>query len=99
MHAHCSFGITRWTIENVLNAYRCERDAHLDPIASYAQFQSALPVWGAMPPTPSKFWSLMFQSALPVWGAIMGVALEFIVSTVSIRAPRVGSDALGRYRP
>ena len=55
-------------------------------------FQSTLPVWGAtrllpVMPLPSKF-----QSTLPVWGATHGPIFQSIFGSISIHAPRVGSD-------
>ena len=46
-------------------------------------------------PTPPN----MFQSARPAWGATCDVSLLLEVEVVSIRAPRVGRDAMGYYQP
>ena len=58
-------------------------------------FQSTLPGWGA---TASEFNSaapLLFQSTLPGWGAtVIGVGAD-AGSTISIHAPRMGSDHEG----
>ncbi len=55
-------------------------------------FQSTLPVWGATikPATVTK--STVFQSTLPVWGATSSPHGGGPGKTISIHAPRVGSD-------
>ena len=59
------------------------------------QFQSTLPVWGAT--TSRIFFAVAspFQSTLPVWGATASIKIMRQSYTISIHAPRVGSD-LGR---
>ena len=55
-------------------------------------FQSTLPVWGA---TLMDFYILgsgEFQSTLPVWGATYVKSGVDDIKTISIHAPRVGSD-------
>ena len=57
------------------------------------RFQSTLPVWGATSSSVITFSiSLLFQSTLPVWGATSGLFACRAGCTISIHAPRVGSD-------
>ena len=56
-------------------------------------FQSALPARGAtLAAAGAVAWVLLFQSALPARGATPAQAVELVGRTVSIRAPRAGSD-------
>ena len=56
------------------------------------KFQSTLPVWGATASQLQGASHSRFQSTLPVWGAT-GSNSDFTKSfTISIHAPRVGSD-------
>ena len=59
----------------------------------YIIFQSTLPVWGATL-TRSKAGReyLEFQSTLPVWGATLRPGMWYLSWSISIHAPRVGSD-------
>ena len=57
------------------------------------KFQSTLPVWGATLLWPQRPGSWRFQSTLPVWGATLGPGLSPPGKTISIHAPRVGSDS------
>ena len=59
------------------------------------KFQSTLPVWGATElPAVTFYEQQKFQSTLPVWGATtVGVDPHNSI-TISIHAPRVGSDVL-----
>ena len=60
--------------------------------ASFALFQSTLPVWGATVYKRDHWGIATFQSTLPVWGAT-GLPLSVYVSvSISIHAPRMGSD-------
>ena len=64
------------------------------------RFQSTLPVWGAtsISPSISARW-LRFQSTLPVWGATSAGYPAGTGKTISIHAPRVGSDWLAGPGP
>ncbi len=53
-------------------------------------------MWGATFFSGFSFEFLVFQSALPVWGATRKWDLLLMGIVVSIRAPRVGSDRIGR---
>ena len=59
------------------------------------QFQSTLPVWGATAAKLLQDHITQFQSTLPVWGATCHPCRCFRVITISIHAPRVGSDKAG----
>ena len=57
-------------------------------------FQSTLPVWGAtIGSLANKLGDGEFQSTLPVWGATYHHGREPRSTSISIHAPRVGSDA------
>ena len=60
--------------------------------ASTAIFQSTLPVWGATKTAGMSANDYIFQSTLPVWGATDITAVSGLESSISIHAPRVGSD-------
>ena len=61
-------------------------------IRSLRAFQSTLPVWGATTTTTCQKIDKTFQSTLPVWGATkLSITTTFSIS-ISIHAPRVGSD-------
>ena len=57
------------------------------------EFQSTLPVWGAT--YEYKLFRVFrkFQSTLPVWGATCAACCPRRIRTISIHAPRVGSDS------
>ena len=59
----------------------------------FFEFQSTLPAWGATA-CPSAVCStiLLFQSTLPAWGATADLLDQMFLFTISIHAPRVGSD-------
>ena len=62
---------------------------------SQAPFQSTLPVWGATGWQRGQSGACgRFQSTLPVWGATKALRRQSGVSSISIHAPRVGSDLL-----
>ena len=64
------------------------------------RFQSTLPVWGATVLTAaSMLCFLRFQSTLPVWGATCQYAVKSGTDSISIHAPRVGSDHSRREIP
>ena len=58
------------------------------------RFQSTLPVWGATEPVVMHYLWVEFQSTLPVWGATSPLFSLSIALSISIHAPRVGSDRL-----
>ena len=60
--------------------------------AGETRFQSTLPVWGATKATTPEAKLLAFQSTLPVWGATLSTRRSYENQTISIHAPRVGSD-------
>ena len=55
-------------------------------------FQSTLPAWGATPAPMRAEPSARFQSTLPAWGATSSAAFSSCCASISIHAPRVGSD-------
>ena len=55
-------------------------------------FQSTLPVWGATKTGKHMISLEIFQSTLPVWGATKPGTVCREWQTISIHAPRVGSD-------
>ena len=57
-------------------------------------FQSTLPVWGATHPYAGQACRGVFQSTLPVWGATLQILRISSAGTISIHAPRVGSDVI-----
>ena len=60
---------------------------------AHGLFQSTLPVWGATTQWIKQLDSIYrFQSTLPVWGATPKRAHKQKYLTISIHAPRVGSD-------
>ena len=63
-----------------------------DYAEGWVLFQSTLPVWGATFSRFSKYLTQAFQSTLPVWGATAVLLDLYGVRTISIHAPRVGSD-------
>ena len=63
------------------------------------QFQSAPPAWGAIRRGRHLIPVSQFQSAPPAWGAIPDQDNREREQTVSIRAPRVGSDRRGLFYP
>ena len=67
----------------------------VDMAARYyeAMFQSTLPVWGATTYKKEPGTYIVFQSTLPVWGATGELVRGPLSGTVSIHAPRVGSDS------
>ena len=69
--------------------------AKLDKAKEAQKFQSTLPVWGAtLIGRYQKDWRKEFQSTLPVWGATRFTGLGIRLESISIHAPRVGSDSL-----
>ena len=56
-------------------------------------FQSTLPVRGATPAGAARGGELLFQSTLPVRGATSPRLTIPIIHTISIHAPRAGSDS------
>ena len=56
-------------------------------------FQSTLPGWGATVVRMACTPFMSFQSTLPGWGATLGGAVMNGVNTISIHAPRMGSDS------
>ena len=65
-----------------------------DRARSSRVFQSTLPVWGATREEVSSSFTNWFQSTLPVWGATEPQSTLWSLFSVSIHAPRVGSDWL-----
>ena len=65
---------------------------HLDTCTSRKRFQSTLPAWGATSNRRDRFGSKRFQSTLPAWGATLRGVTRRSIESVSIHAPRVGSD-------
>ena len=62
-------------------------------VTSEVAFQSTLPVWGATSRLRQLLSSCrVFQSTLPVWGATGKRDSMATESSISIHAPRVGSD-------
>ena len=59
------------------------------------RFQSTLPVWGATLVLSLCMEIFLFQSTLPVWGATGRMRKAVQKRTISIHAPRVGSDIIG----
>ena len=57
------------------------------------RFQSTLPVWGATHWCNYTILLTEFQSTLPVWGATIIYNSVLPLVTISIHAPRVGSDS------
>ena len=55
-------------------------------------FQSTLPAWGATMTTSLSRIFERFQSTLPAWGATIGSVYMSADKTISIHAPRMGSD-------
>ena len=55
-------------------------------------FQSTLPVWGATLNAETRGNFGVFQSTLPVWGATLDFDGKTQRFSISIHAPRVGSD-------
>ena len=71
-----------------------ERQLAIITIKLLFQFQSTLPVWGATTAGGSLIGFNKFQSTLPVWGATLTQVPSLTAATsISIHAPRVGSDA------
>ena len=58
----------------------------------HEQFQSTLPAWGATASDERTSCRYKFQSTLPAWGATVEKEKAFIVTAISIHAPRMGSD-------
>ncbi len=59
-----------------------------------ATFQSTLPVWGATTMWLTSPQGIVFQSTLPVWGATSERVSSAALASISIHAPRVGSDII-----
>ncbi len=61
-------------------------------------FQSALPVWGATPSSGSSSQSRCYFNPRSPCGERQGASLQYgSTIQISIRAPRVGSDLVGRF--
>ena len=76
-----------------IHAPRVGSDALPIPTAaSSIQFQSTLPVWGATITLARIMLIPVFQSTLPVWGATNVHEVTNTAQSISIHAPRVGSD-------
>ena len=58
-------------------------------------FNPRSPCGERLPSFTSQGFTNPFQSTLPVWGATVGTYAEVNRSTISIHAPRVGSDSGG----
>ena len=69
-----------------------ERLSAATAIKSMCKFQSTLPVWGATPMAWMLVRRTRFQSTLPVWGATDFAKWFSDAGSISIHAPRVGSD-------
>ena len=59
------------------------------------QFLSTLPAWGATTIQPIPNRPNVFLSTLPAWGATKRIVIPDAGISISIHAPRVGSDLLG----
>ena len=78
-----------------IHAPRVGSDLKMEPgrFASVI-FQSTLPAWGATLSTRHPMREVLFQSTLPAWGATgWDPALVPALISISIHAPRVGSDS------
>ena len=64
--------------------------------ADYVVFQSTLPAWGATLPGAGDGRAERFQSTLPAWGATAAFMSASTGASISIHAPRVGSDSQAR---
>ena len=61
--------------------------------ARYFRFQSTLPAWGAtFKLSRDLFLPVKFQSTLPAWGATLDRLTTLYLYSISIHAPRMGSD-------
>ena len=69
-----------------------ERRCYLNKTVVLPRFQSTLPVWGATCDSDFARFVNKFQSTLPVWGATGTSSFSTIDYSISIHAPRVGSD-------
>ena len=63
------------------------------------QFQSTLPVRGATCQSVGQPHHSLFQSTLPVRGATVFYLFALHITTISIHAPREGSDLAGEQHP
>ena len=72
-----------------------ERPSRYASVSGITSFQSTLPVWGATAPPASLPSQTVFQSTLPVWGATFSSLKKLFTMSISIHAPRVGSDCAG----
>ena len=62
------------------------------PLFGPVKFQSTLPGWGATRGSRRSRFHYPFQSTLPGWGATVVRCAASRVQSISIHAPRVGSD-------
>ena len=69
-----------------------ERPFTSSETARQSLFQSTLPVRGATKKRSTKNWKNIFQSTLPVRGATGGRLNVYRIPTISIHAPRAGSN-------
>ena len=72
-----------------------ERRTSAGNAKSSETFQSTLPAWGATAAKNyAEAWRIEFQSTLPAWGATTDSVKTIRPKTISIHAPRMGSDTL-----
>ncbi len=76
-----------------------ERQRYLPDSGTAVAFQSTLPVRGATAADIAGGEGVVFQSTLPVRGATSGIMWAAFPSSISIHAPRAGSDAPGQRHP
>ena len=69
-----------------------ERHAEILMLQRLLLFQSTLPAWGATERARTSIERREFQSTLPAWGATNGMVVDFKHISISIHAPRMGSD-------
>ena len=74
---------------------RGERHVTDDAGLIRGEFQSTLPAWGATMAQEAAEREMVFQSTLPAWGATRAACWSADSCSISIHAPRVGSDTGG----
>ena len=89
---HLGLVAGRWQIYFNPRSPCGERPSRYASVSGITSFQSTLPVWGATAPPASLPSQTVFQSTLPVWGATFSSLKKLFTMSISIHAPRVGSD-------
>ena len=81
---------SHFLFQSTLPAWGATR--HAEKTREQNVFQSTLPAWGATMGIVATMLIMVFQSTLPAWGATHEIEKGGRIISISIHAPRMGSD-------